>query len=285
MRIKRWAALLVGEETLNSFGVLVFKQSGHDQHPLRVITKPNSAPWAPFGLAVDSDRDLYVANESDGIVFVYPPGASSPSKTLTGAGNPDGVAVDRRGTVYVSNCGVWNGFCTNGSVLEYANGQTTPSKTLYSFRKNEGPTAVALDSANNLYIAFNRIRAGSRPEGGVLEIRAGSSTAKNLGILVGDAYGMTLDKANDLLLVDRGSCNCVDVFLPGNNVPFKQITGFPNPSIVSVAINKESTKIWVTAIMGFSLSSAVYGVTYPDGQIVDTISTGALSVGVATSPN
>ncbi len=267
--------LYVSVDTASGDEVAIFKQRGADQQPIGAIT---AGVDKPFGLLVDSRRNLYVANWSNGTVTVYPPGQTSPSETLTGAGAPLAVVVARDGTVYVAS----NKNGSNGKVLRYKKGHTKPSSTVVTFGKDRFPIGLALDSAGNLFVAHDR--NNSAPVGRVLEVPAGSSTGKDLGIRVGYAGALTTDKHNDLLLVDQNG-NCVDVFPPGSKSPSREICGFYQGlfSIFGVAINRANDEIWVTNAAGY-----VYGVTYPAGQIVDTITvtlgSSRLTLGVATSP-
>jgi sugar lactone lactonase YvrE len=259
---------------------LIFKQKGSDQAPIGQITQGIDDA---FGLFVDKQGDLYAANALNGTVTVYPPSSVSPSETLTGAGAPDNVVVGRNGSVYVSNIGNLgqprNG---TGTVLEYLKGKTTPSKTIVAFKtKGTYPEGLALDSFNNLYVAFDRTTQGSKPQGGVLEFTPGAPKGKSLGIHVDYALGLTIDKDNDLLLVDAIS-NCVDIFPPGKKVPSQQICGFPTSGIDGIALSHSNNALWVTG----AYWSNIYGVTYPAGQIVDTISRRiGWAWGVATSPD
>ncbi len=243
----------------------IYKQKGSNQQPIGSITEGVSGA---DGLFVDSKGKLYVCNFGNGTVTVYPRGATSPSETLTGAGSPIDVVTAPNGTVYVANFNSG----TDGTVLEYPKGQTTPSKTIVTFGSGSFPEGLALDSSGNLYVAFNS------SDGEVMEFGPGSPGGKNLGIHVGYVGGLTIDHANDLLLDDQNLPG-VDVFPPGSTTPSEQITGFQ--LAFDVALNHTNTKLWVSS----PFTPAVYGVSYPDGKIVDTISALKSAFGVATSPD
>jgi hypothetical protein len=170
---------------------------------------------------------------------------------------------------------------TDAAVYAYAPGSTTPTKTIATFARGDFPLGLGLDSANDLYVGINHPAKGSQPRGRVLEFASGSSSGKNLGIRVGQAGGLTVDKNDDLLIVDE-SANAVDVFPPGHKHWSKQITIGGNCCIYDLALNHANDELWVTS--GFW--GKIYGVTYPGGQVVDTISrhTG-WAWGVATYPS
>jgi hypothetical protein len=272
--------LYVGAATNAGGEVLIFKQRGNNQRPIGRITQGIEDA---LGVFVDKRRNLYAANVLNGTVTVSPPGGTAPFETLTGAGAPDNVVVGSDGSVYVSNLGNLNDPQKGaGSVLEYRKGETTPSKTIVAFTtRGTYPEGLALDSSDNLYVAFDHPTAGSKPQGEVLKFTQGAPNGLNLGIHVGYALGLTIDKSNDLLLVD-GNSNCVDVFPPGSTAPSQQICGFRQAAIDGVALNRSNSELWVTN--GFW--SYIYGVTYPAGKIVDTISQRiGWAWGVATSPD
>jgi hypothetical protein len=118
----------------------------------------------PLGLTVDGSQNLYVAISTLGgsgtpSVDVFPRGATQPSKVYTdGLTGPIDVAVDRHGTLYVANlanpggggCGQSSG--PGGSVVEYANGSSTPTATITDFPGC--PNGVAVDSKSNLYLTY-----------------------------------------------------------------------------------------------------------------------------------
>ena len=71
--------------------------------PSRQITDGISNP---LGAAIDAKGDLYVSN-SPAAITVYPPGASSPSQTITGGGMsaPFGLAFDKNGNLFIADFG------------------------------------------------------------------------------------------------------------------------------------------------------------------------------------
>jgi hypothetical protein len=273
--------LLYVGTAINAGGeVLIFSQKGNDQRPIGEITQGIDNA---FGVFVDDQRYLYAANVSNGTVTVYPPGGTSPVETLTGAGAPDNVVVGPDGSVYVSDLGnLGDPAHGTGNVFMYLKGHTHPSKTLKAFKiKGTYPEGLAIDSANNLYVAFDGPYTGSKLRGEVLEFTPGSPNGKNLGIHVGYALGLAIDKNSNLLLVDANT-NCVDVFPPGSKVPSQQICGFRQAAIDGIALNRGNNELWVSN--GFW--SYIYGVSYPAGHIVNTISRRiGWAWGVATSPD
>ncbi len=245
--------------------VYIFPQKGNNQAPIGKIT---SGVLAPNGLFVDSSGKLYVCNFGGGTVTVYRRGSITPLRTLTGAGSAIDVVVGLDGTVYVSNWDSGNA----GTLLEYPKGQTTPSTTININGASEG---LALDSSNNLYVAYND---NSAFDGEVLKFAPGATVGTNLGIHVGYVGGATMDSHDNLLLDDQNIPG-VDVFPPGATQPSSQIKGFV--LAFDIALTHGDTKLWVTDPNGL-----VYEVSYPAGAITNEISNTLLSsFGVATSPD
>jgi len=108
---------------------------------------PLSHPW---GLALDSKGNLYVANANDNNILVFGPGYQlQTAMTITqGISLPSGVAFDPLGHLWVANTGPANG--ENGSVTEYINGVLNPSGTITNGIL--GPAAIASDGLGNIYV-------------------------------------------------------------------------------------------------------------------------------------
>jgi hypothetical protein len=257
--------------------VFVYRQRGSN-HRVGEITE---GLGDPFGLFVDVQGNLYVANILNGTVTVYAPGATSPFETLTGTVSPDNVVVGLDGTVYVSDDGlVFDPSNGVSDVVEYAPGATTPTKTVVTLPHGWFAYGLGLDSGNHLYVAANRPQKGSRSRGKVLEFASDSSSGRDLGIRVGQAGGLTVDRNDNLILVDE-LANSIDVFRPGHKKPWKVFTINDNCCIVDVAINGKNDAIWVSGgFWGF-----VDGLTYPGGTLFDRMlhHTG-WAFSVATSP-
>ncbi len=246
--------------------IRIYNQKGTNQKPTGEIT---SGLDDVDGLFVDSARNLYACNFQSGTVTVYKPGASSPMLTLTGAGQPKFVVVGTDGTVYVSNFNEG----TNGTVLAYDKGQTTPSRTIATFGSGSFPEGLAIDSSNNLYVAFNST------DGQVVKFANASGSGTNLGIRVGYVGGLTIDKKNALYLVDQNVAK-VNVYPAGSSSPSLTIGGLK--SAYAVSLNKKDNSLYISG--GFTPS--VSRVALPAGTINDTITAELESAfGVATSPN
>lgn len=248
--------------------VAIFPQNVKNPAPIGQITDAISGP---DGLFVDKKGTLYVCNFGTGTVTEYPKGQTTHSKTLTGAGSPKYVVVGVDGTVYVSNFDS----SSNGQLLEYVGGSTTPTTTILIQRF---PAGLALDKNNNLFVAYND---GTNNDVEVLKFAPGSTHGTNLGIHLKSAYagGATIDKVGNLL-VDDQNLPGVDVFPPGATQPSQVIKGFH--LAYQIALNRRNNRLYVSDPFG----PLVNEVKYPAGKVVNTISNSlGGAFGVATSPD
>lgn len=91
---------------------------------------------------------MYVSNRSGGSgtnVQVYPPGGNSPTMTITeGVTDPCGIAVDAKGTLYVTNL-------ASDTVTEYLAGQSSPYQTITSGLNY--PAGASVDKKGELFVS------------------------------------------------------------------------------------------------------------------------------------
>jgi DNA-binding beta-propeller fold protein YncE len=166
----------------------------------------------PFGLALDAQGTLYVANPS-GTVTIYPADATSPSLTLSqGLISPVGIAVDTNNDVYVGNQG------SAPSIQVYAQGQTSPYRTITSpLIVHPGP--ITFDTHRNLFIVDNN--------NGIAEMPFGSQNLTWLGLQgLGYPSAIAVDPFNGNLYVsDISSKHDTLIFLPGQTQASAKMKG------------------------------------------------------------
>ncbi|MDQ2865655.1 MAG: hypothetical protein M3R51_05465 [Candidatus Eremiobacteraeota bacterium] len=247
--------------------VYIFPEFGKNPKPIGAIT---AGIGAPEGLFVDQHLNLYVCNFGLATVTVYPQGKLTPSKTLTQAGAAAfDVVVGLDSTVYVSNFNEGS----NGQIVEYAHGSTTPTTTINFTGYPEG---VALDSHNNLYVAYQK----SSTIGTVLKFAPGSTTPHDLNLPITLVGGMTIDNANNIIVADQSNPQPhVDVFPPGSKIPSKM---YPFALNFNVALNAPNDHLYVTQP---DSPPTVWEIAYPSGTPIQSITnTISSAFGVATSP-
>ncbi len=182
----------------------------------------------PVNIAVDPHGTLYVANNGNGTVTEYPVGTTSPSVTLSGASlvDPNGIAVDDGGTVYVTS-GASAGSCY---VLVYPEGASTPSEQINGF---DLPVGLAIDKKGNLYV-------GDALENVVWKVHKGSKTPTKLNLSgLDDPVGVAIDPSNNLWVANNENDTVLGFHL-GHDSPFITITsGLSGP--YSIAFAKSGT--------------------------------------------
>jgi DNA-binding beta-propeller fold protein YncE len=238
---------LVFESDQAGNGVNIFELGSMPKN-LGDIASITVAAGCPYGLAMDKEDTLYVADNCSGNdVEEYPKGSTKESVAITdGISNPLGLAIDSNQTLYVSGY--------PGAITEYAHGTTTPSKTITG-QGLEEPFGLALDKANNLYIADYGALS-------IFEIKHGSSTVTNLGLQdVEEPLGVAVDHKTGYLWVTDGKGDKIDVFKPGETTPFEKIAGNGDPYAISV---DNKGKRDGTVVEADVTSKAIYG--YKRGQ-------------------
>lgn len=247
-----------------------------------------------------NDR-VYVSSYKLNYVAIYcVKGKNQPpiGKITDGISGPEGLAVDAKGNLYVTNT-------TGNNVTEYARGSTSPSFT-YTAQLGD-PAGVAVDKMRNVYVT--NLSPGSltvfpqqsnTPKlhvtngltfpidvaldpksnvyvttynsgftaGEIMEFAPGTSSGTSLGISTKEPGGITLDKSGDIVTADQGLPGVL-VFPPGKTNPsktFAQNTIDPDP--VRLTRNEKQ------AFVGDAIGNAVYVYDYPSGTLVDTITDG-----------
>ncbi len=164
------------------------------------ITPPTTTPEAatsaaivPYGVTVDADGNIYIADSGEsyglvekvnttGQIVVVAGGGSTPptttpvAATSAGLADPVGVAVDGVGNIYIANySGSVDEVNTSGQIVLVAGGGSTPPSTttpVAATNAQLGPVLdVAVDGAGNLYIG-TVLLSGASPSGAVLKVDA-----------------------------------------------------------------------------------------------------------------
>jgi DNA-binding beta-propeller fold protein YncE len=157
--------------------------------------------FTPFGMAVDSAGDVFVADQGNSAVkeIVAVNGSISSSSTVITIGSgfyyPAAVAVDSAGDVFVADA-------LHNAVKEIVavNGSVSSSSTVNTVGSgfNE-PYAVAVDSAGNVFVADygnNAMKEIVAVNGSV----SSSSTVNTIGSGFYEPYGVAVDSAGDVFV-------------------------------------------------------------------------------------
>ena len=241
----------------------------------------------PASLAVDRLGNLYVLELLTNDVKVFKPGNLTPFETLVPAPGSGltflSVAVDAHLTVYVAT--------STGSIAVYAQGATTPSKTL-SDPAILSTYEIAVDGAGNIFLNYvvpvanssNGYALGAVPAvtsiGETFFHRLNIDSAPNSP----QPLGFTVDKTGNMVVADTQGV--VSIYHPATNTPalsFQAAGLIGNVFNVSLALTGPKNH---HLLLAPQVTTAIYEYAYPSGSLETTIVLPAPTVveGLATSP-
>ena len=165
----------------------------------KLLGKITTGLNGPQGLYVDSSRNLWVANTSGNNVLVFPPGSSTPSRTLDDAGAyPGDVVLGTDGTAYVANILDQSGY---GSIEVYPPGQSEPARALRDPDAAEN-LFITIDTHGNLFVTVAKLPVKGLYIGRVDEyVGAQQSGLKRLRMKLGAPGGIHVFRSR-LLICD-----------------------------------------------------------------------------------
>ncbi len=196
-----------------------------NEAPTATISGSNTGLNAPVGIALDSSRNIYVADANGNSVLVYPPLGSStgslneaPAATISGTntslGVPQGIALDSSRNIYVA--------AGNGrEVFVYSagsNGNASPIATINGTETDlVNPVGIALDSSDQIYVVDSGTKSvfvypplGSNT-GSLNEAPAATISGTNTGLFL--PQGIALDTGRNIYVADGGNSS-VTVYSP-----------------------------------------------------------------------
>ena len=249
---------------------------------------------------------LYVSDEGQGFVEIFRvPSYSMVGEITSGMNEPEGIATDKKGNLYVANLGgptvtVYkpgttipsrtlsepdgpddvavgsNGYVyaadVDGGIDVYPPGATSPSSRLTSSDLAYGVYGLGVDGSNNVY------GGGFGAAGAAVVIFPNASgSGTNLGLTgLDDPTGVLIDNKNDVVVSDFEQ-EAILIYPPGKTSPSSTIT-VPDPD--RSALNKTEGEIF--APEGDYSGVGVYD--YPSGTPVASIPIGGFASGTALSP-
>jgi hypothetical protein len=196
----------------------------------------------PLGLALDSAKNLYVANcvvcstgaTGSDQILVYAPGGTTPIRTITtGVNEPVGLAIDSSNNLYVANCincGLGAGTYVHGTdtVTEYASGGTTPVKTINFTSAVDVPFSIAVDAPGDLFVANYAVNS-------VTEYPPNAVTpSETITHGINSPATVVVDHSNNIFVANAGA-NTVTKYAPGHPGRPKETLSVAFPSSMAVS--------------------------------------------------
>jgi hypothetical protein len=231
----------------------IFPLTGPNQKQIGSITYGVQGPW---GLSVDSNKSLYVANASVGYprggtdtVTVYPYGSISPSMTYSPFAAALYALADSAGHVFVSG---WNQH-HQGHVIEFNAGR---NRVIANRRLGSETDGMAEDGQGNLYVAY---RAGGKFRTGSIAEFSGPhlTNMRLLGMTTSQPQGLLVDSAGNVVVVESAA-DQIEVFPPGATTPSVTVTISGIGHLAELAMQNSETTLWVSSQGGY-----VYSMPYP----------------------
>lgn len=177
-------------------------------------------PLSPGGVALDSTGSVYVTSQSMyGRVVKLASGSLTPTVLpFTGLYQPQGLAVDANGTVYVADF--------NNRVVKLAAGSNTQS--VLPFTGLAYPQGVGVDAAGNVYVA-------DRGNDRVVKLDAKSDTQADLPFTgLNHPDGVAVDPSGIIYVTDSDNDRVLKLN-PGSSTPTElPFTGLAVPSGIAV---------------------------------------------------
>jgi hypothetical protein len=231
--------------------------------PLFVPLVPH--PWNLPHVWPDKKKQrqiLFVADPQNNQVLMYDPNTPNPSpkgSITTGIDYAVGLAVDKKGTLYVAN--LLGGNPNIGSITVYKAGSSSPSLTITDGLDN--PYAVAVDSHGDLF-------ATNLDSNSVVGYRAGATSPfETISFSpYGQAAGLATDENNNVW-VANDFANEVDEIPAGSSTPQNAgLSGLNGPTDVSFG---ERGEMYVSDFAGSDVSVYKSGMTSPWAFITNGI--------------
>jgi hypothetical protein len=229
-----------------------------------VAHKPNAPAGWPDAKKKKKKMILFVSDSSSGVLMYNPAKAnSSPTGSITtGTSTPFGLAVDKKGTLYVANLG-------NNTVTVYPKGKSSPSVTLTS--GIDEPYGIGVDSKGNIFVS----NLGNNE---IVAYKAGASSPYETISFAseGQAVGLGVD-GKDNVWVACDTSNAVFEIPAGTTTPQNaNLTGLNGPIDVSFGT---ADVIYVSSFGGSNVNVYKYGTTSPSATITSGIETNGPTFG------
>jgi serine/threonine protein kinase, bacterial len=188
------------------------------------------------GVAVNAKGDVYVADTLNNRILMLPAGSTTQVQLPFNLLQPDSVAADSAGNVYVTT---WNQTLERPQLVMLPAGSTTPIELATTLVAPEG---VAVDSTGAVYVADK----GS----GVFKYAAGSATPIEVPFTgLNGPDGIAVDSSGDIYVADYNNNRVVELPVGTTTQLTLPFTGLHHP--VNVAADNAGT-IYVADIEGDS---------------------------------
>jgi streptogramin lyase len=140
-------------KSIGSFSILLLILGGAATHAQTAhfsgaqVTFPIGSLTNPYGMAVDSSGNMYVADNANNSLSKLTPSGALSAGFLSGDGSPYGVAVDGSGNLYITDN------LRNEVVKETLQPGGYYTKSLLPINGLNSPLGIAVDAHGNVYIA------------------------------------------------------------------------------------------------------------------------------------